>query len=277
MSSGATSVSRSASHRHQSGNPRVVPAPTTPHRSQSQSYRGPATSPQTGRGDLASVARRDFEQSNVAQPPPSSHRSSSREGGTTSAIPARSESTRSNNHHRHSSRSEHGRYASIDAASAQQPPTNGIVVDHTPRSMQPATGRRRTTINATTGTWVLGKTIGAGSMGKVKLAKNAETGEQVTLCSLIRLPHWLNPRHLGCYQNCSSASPPTSTGPRQTASGQTTQKRYGQHGRQLSLPSSTTPTFVECETLSAQISTGICSLNMSMVVKCSIISSLMGD
>jgi hypothetical protein len=30
-----------------------------------------------------------------------------------------------------------------------------------------------------TGTWALGKTIGAGSMGKVKLAKNVASGEQV--------------------------------------------------------------------------------------------------
>ncbi len=39
--------------------------------------------------------------------------------------------------------------------------------------------KRRTTISAQTGQWALGKTIGAGSMGKVKLAKNLETGEQV--------------------------------------------------------------------------------------------------
>lgn len=45
-----------------------------------------------------------------------------------------------------------------------------------PASAQP---RRRTTITTPTGQWALGKTIGAGSMGKVKLAKNMETGEQV--------------------------------------------------------------------------------------------------
>lgn len=39
--------------------------------------------------------------------------------------------------------------------------------------------KRRTTIVAQSGEWTLGKTIGAGSMGKVKLAKNLETGEQV--------------------------------------------------------------------------------------------------
>lgn len=41
--------------------------------------------------------------------------------------------------------------------------------------------RRRTTVSTPTGQWALGKTIGAGSMGKVKLAKNLETGEQVCL------------------------------------------------------------------------------------------------
>lgn len=39
--------------------------------------------------------------------------------------------------------------------------------------------RRRTMITASSGQWALGKTIGAGSMGKVKLAKNVESGEQV--------------------------------------------------------------------------------------------------
>src|SRR3954463_9676140 len=46
--------------------------PSSPHRSQSQSYR-PTSSPQQP-GDLAHVDRRDFEQSNVADP--TSHRTS---------------------------------------------------------------------------------------------------------------------------------------------------------------------------------------------------------
>ncbi|KAI9814458.1 MAG: serine/threonine-protein kinase KIN2 [Pycnora praestabilis] len=37
------------------------------------------------------------------------------------------------------------------------------------------------TIDAQTGQWALGKTIGAGSMGKVKLARNTENGEQVAV------------------------------------------------------------------------------------------------
>jgi serine/threonine protein kinase len=41
--------------------------------------------------------------------------------------------------------------------------------------------KRRTTITTPSGQWALGKTIGAGSMGKVKLAKNMETSEQVAV------------------------------------------------------------------------------------------------
>jgi hypothetical protein len=47
---------------------------------------------------------------------------------------------------------------------------------HPSSSVQP---KRRTTITTPSGQWALGKTIGAGSMGKVKLAKHMETGEQV--------------------------------------------------------------------------------------------------
>jgi serine/threonine protein kinase len=47
-------------------------------------------------------------------------------------------------------------------------------------------GKSRTTIPAQTGNWVLGKTIGAGSMGKVKLARRVEGGEQVGFVSAIR-------------------------------------------------------------------------------------------
>lgn len=39
--------------------------------------------------------------------------------------------------------------------------------------------QRKTTIHGATGTWVLGKTVGAGSMGKVKLAKRLDGTEQV--------------------------------------------------------------------------------------------------
>ena len=78
------------------------------------------------------------------------------------------------------------RYASIDATSShaappvppQGPPTNGMAADHRGVGVNPAP-RKRTYVTCSTGTWILGKTIGQGSMGKVKLAKNQDTGEQV--------------------------------------------------------------------------------------------------
>lgn len=45
----------------------------------------------------------------------------------------------------------------------------------------PPQGRRRTSIDTQTGTWTLGKTIGQGSMGKVKLASNLDTGAQAAI------------------------------------------------------------------------------------------------
>lgn len=42
-------------------------------------------------------------------------------------------------------------------------------------------GRSRTTIPTQSGKWILGKTIGAGSMGKVKLAKKEDSNEQVCI------------------------------------------------------------------------------------------------
>ncbi|KAJ0268700.1 hypothetical protein COL940_013143 [Colletotrichum noveboracense] len=44
--------------------------------------------------------------------------------------------------------------------------------------------RSRTTIPTPSGKWILGKTVGAGSMGKVKLARKEDTGEQVA-CKII--------------------------------------------------------------------------------------------
>ncbi|KAH8598922.1 hypothetical protein B0O99DRAFT_505278 [Bisporella sp. PMI_857] len=57
-----------------------------------------------------------------------------------------------------------------------------VVVPHESRH---SSRKSRTTIPAPTGNWVLGKTIGAGSMGKVKLARRIEGGEQVA-CKIIQ-------------------------------------------------------------------------------------------
>lgn len=44
--------------------------------------------------------------------------------------------------------------------------------------------KRRTMITTPSGQWALGKTLGAGSMGKVKVGKNMDTGEQVSNISV---------------------------------------------------------------------------------------------
>ncbi|KAJ5578038.1 uncharacterized protein N7459_007002 [Penicillium hispanicum] len=141
--------------------------------------------PPSNHAALDSVARRDFEASNAARMPsrrePSSERS--RERPST----ARTESNR--RHQRNPSSQGHPR-ESIDAVgtvaadrtadSAHATGTHGSTI----ASAQP---RRRTTITTPTGQWALGKTIGAGSMGKVKLAKHLETGEQVAVKIVPRL------------------------------------------------------------------------------------------
>lgn len=133
--------------------------------------------PPSNHAVLDSVARRDFEASNVARMPsrrePSAERSQERPSTAT-----RTESTR-----------RHQRNPSSQGRQRDSGDITSTIADRAETS-QPATGthgssaastqpRRRTTITTPTGQWALGKTIGAGSMGKVKLAKNMETGEQV--------------------------------------------------------------------------------------------------
>ncbi|KAF4540562.1 hypothetical protein BFW01_g12042 [Lasiodiplodia theobromae] len=156
-------------HRAQSTSVRSTAQapPASPHRSQSQSQ-GHSRSSSGQQAHLQTVAKRDFEAQNVARPA-SSRRSESRDRASQTG-------------QRSSSRSRHARYTSD--ASATAAPTNGAAAEASQRPPPAAnntSGRRRTTITAQTGTWALGKTVGAGSMGKVKLARNTETGEQVAV------------------------------------------------------------------------------------------------
>ncbi|KAJ5628086.1 hypothetical protein N7490_010314 [Penicillium lividum] len=175
-----------------------APASDLPHRTRSVAVRSSNTSqpqppPQTqyshsktpsydrrppaNHAALEGVARRDFEASNVPNMP--SERLQERPPTAT-----RTESTR--RHQRTSSTQAHQR-DSVEM-------TSTATADRATDSSQNATGpvaptqpRRRTTITTPTGQWALGKTIGAGSMGKVKLAKNTETGEQVAVKIVPRL------------------------------------------------------------------------------------------
>lgn len=128
-----------------------------------------------------SVGRRDFEASNVARMPsrrdPSSERSQERPSTATRTDSARRHQRNpSSSAHRRESDDVAGTPARDGAAASSQHATETHGQPNV--SAQP---RRRTTITTPTGQWALGKTIGAGSMGKVKLAKNMETGEQVNI------------------------------------------------------------------------------------------------
>nr|OQO22273.1 hypothetical protein B0A51_09330 [Rachicladosporium sp. CCFEE 5018] len=124
---------------------------------------------------MATVARNDYEQTNLARPPSGSRRSESHDRSTSTQQPARTESSRtSSGHARTQSRYD------PNAPQTAPPASNGASVPDN-RSSNPTNLRRRTTVDTQTGHWDLGKTIGAGSMGKVKLARNKETGEQVAV------------------------------------------------------------------------------------------------
>ena len=150
-------------------------------RSNPRSYQQ-GTPPTSNSAALANVARHDFETANVARPSSSSR--SSRDGQGDYAT----DGTRS--HGRTASTSRSRRNSSdmtaptTDVANGASPATQPPAYTHsdrTPGSVYPPVGRRRTSITTATGTWTLQKTIGQGSMGKVKLARNIETGEQVAI------------------------------------------------------------------------------------------------
>ena len=182
-----------AGDRHQRAASTVTSQSTPPpsySRSQSQN-RGPPTSQQAA---LASIARKDHETSNVARPSSSSRRSFSRDRSNAGPPPTRTDSVRDSR--RSTSRPGHSRNNSSYLSATGTAGANGeSAAVQTPGGGRPqsdvavpgsGSSKRRTTISAQTGNWSLGKTIGAGSMGKVKLAKCLETGEQVSWSRNIR-------------------------------------------------------------------------------------------
>jgi hypothetical protein len=177
-SASPTALDRSGSRRGQQQ--------STPSRSQSTRTRAPAaalatnsagqssqthhrsSSSRTRAGDEA-TQQADYEAANVTD---TSRRSSSRDP----SAPSRTESARSAQPHQRSG----SRYSSNMPSHAANSGGPAPVVTPS-ESKHKSSGKSRTTIPAQTGNWVLGKTIGAGSMGKVKLARRAEGGEQVRI------------------------------------------------------------------------------------------------
>ncbi|KAJ5301753.1 hypothetical protein PENANT_c002G07180 [Penicillium antarcticum] len=137
--------------------------------------------PPSNHAALDSVARRDFEASNVARMP--SRREASSDQSQERPSTARTETTR--RHQRQPSSQRQRESFDMSPAAATQELAQAATGTNAPAAA--AAPRRRTTITTPTGQWALGKTIGAGSMGKVKLAKNTETGEQVAVKIVPRL------------------------------------------------------------------------------------------
>ena len=212
MSAASPAIVRSSSRRQSSYN-----APSTDRPQRTTSTRPPSTQvapphsdalPQSStrpisssqQASLAGVARRDYETTNVARPP-STRRSSSRDRSYAAPPPKRTESSRDSrrtsgrpgSHSRNSSQMDPKATATPVASSgASQAPTGARATgDPTTQASGASTTRKRTEIDAQTGKWSLGKTIGAGSMGKVKLAKNLETGEQVC-CTRSLMFSWVH-------------------------------------------------------------------------------------
>lgn len=165
-----TTVERSGSRR--------VSSHSTPSRSQSTRVKS-AIPADPGRNSSSHRRRTsgveeilpqlDYETSNVAAQ--TSRRSSSKDR----PLPNRGESGRSASGHHHKSSSRYNSEMATTVANSGGPAP--IVTPS--ESRHRSSGKSRTTIPAQTGNWVLGKTIGAGSMGKVKLARRVEGGEQV--------------------------------------------------------------------------------------------------
>ncbi|ERT00343.1 serine/threoninee protein kinase Kin1 [Sporothrix schenckii 1099-18] len=117
-----------------------------------------------------------------APPPPSSSAPQD-----SSSRPHRHSSHRSSSRHDPSSRpsADTNQTAAAAAAAGAQPQNNG----HQDRSADSRAAasrptKSRTTIPTTSGKWILGKVIGAGSMGKVRLATKEDGNEQVA-CKII--------------------------------------------------------------------------------------------
>ncbi|KAI0395525.1 hypothetical protein F5Y17DRAFT_194116 [Xylariaceae sp. FL0594] len=202
-----TTAATSADSDHNFGNKKNHPGPqshrsaSTSHqrhhsshghsRSHSQSESRSRRNSETGRAIQDILPQQDYETSHVAHQP---KRNSSKDRRPPVSRGADSKSL----HRRASTRSSHSSHHS-DMATATAAPVTTVGSNHTsgaaavPPVMQAAADARatgakqrttRTSIPTQSGKWLLGKTIGAGSMGKVKLARKEDGTEQVA-CKII--------------------------------------------------------------------------------------------
>ncbi|KAL2062835.1 hypothetical protein VTL71DRAFT_5907 [Oculimacula yallundae] len=183
-SSGSPTVDRSNSRRHQSTstsgssrshstrtkNPNTLPPPSPSRNPTSVSTSNTHHHRSSRHGAVEdALPQTDYENTTHA----SRRRSSSKDR----PLPPRTESSKATTHRR----SSHSRYSSDMTSAVANGGGPAPVVTPQESRQSGRTGKSRTTIPAATGNWVLGKTIGAGSMGKVKLARRVEGGEQVAV------------------------------------------------------------------------------------------------
>lgn len=170
---------RPATAAHPSSQPQYQPQGHHSH-SKSQSY---DRRPPSNQAVFDHLSRRDFEASRAAQPVSTrregSDRSQERSSAAHRADPSSNQKPRRNlavqGHQRDSiDMAAAGPVAGDGAAHSQSSSASRLAPAATMQS------KRRTTISTPSGQWALGKTLGAGSMGKVKVGKNLETGEQVS-------------------------------------------------------------------------------------------------
>lgn len=268
-------VERSSSRRHQSSSAptrshstrtKTTVPPPSPSRTQSTHHHHRSSSSRHGAVQEV-LPNANYETSNVAH---TSRRSSSKDR----PLPPRTESSKSASHHRPS----HSRHSTEMTTSATNGGGPAPVVTPQESRHSGRSGKSRTTIPAATGNWVLGKTIGAGSMGKVKLARRVEGGEQVNIDRLPVLSMVLiNITRLLLRSSPGALPMMAIIKVVQIGNVPTIRKRFEQLERPPLSLFWIIPTFAQCEMLCALPTTGICFLNMSTGDKCSTISFLTED
>lgn len=165
------SISRSSRPPVTSSTATAVASPSSAynHASPDTSQHRPRRTPSGSRYKTDSTAHHEYESARVTRQP--SHRSSSRDqppppssSSRDARQPRRSTSRSSANHSHRSAEMAPSATASGHAEGASSSGTKS---------------RSRTTVPTQSGKWLLGKTIGEGSMGKVKLARKEDGSEQV--------------------------------------------------------------------------------------------------
>lgn len=139
------------------------------------------------------LPQQDYEQSSLAGQ--YSKRSSSRDrrppvsrGSDSKGVHRRSssKSTKGRHHHHNENTMAGATAVANNAGPAAVPPVMQAAADARATGAKQRT--TRTSIPTQSGKWILGKTIGAGSMGKVKLARKEDGTEQVSIPSLKTKP-----------------------------------------------------------------------------------------